>query len=101
MLSNPVAWVKEPGAGRANSSDSAKPLHRHHRLIEFVSSLPKRWYKNYVFLRRYVTTTSQPQFFLFFTCYDEADGLCTNDDIIAADKDLPDPCLHQIDHGLI
>jgi hypothetical protein len=65
-----------------------------------MSSSPKRWYKNYVFLCRYVTTTSQPHYF-FFTCYNEADGLCTDDDIIAANKDLPDPCLHQIDHALV
>jgi hypothetical protein len=50
-----------------NSSDtySAEPLHRHHRRIEFMSSSPKCWYKNYAFLRRYVTTTSQPHFFIF------------------------------------
>ena len=66
LLSNPVAWVKETGTARANGPNSAKPLCRHHRRIEFMSSLPKRWYKNYVFLRRYATTTSQPHFFIFF-----------------------------------
>ena len=33
LLSNPVARVKETGAGRANGSNSAKLLRRHHRLV--------------------------------------------------------------------
>ena len=39
----------------------------------------------------------QPQphnlIFYFFLCYNEADGLCTDINIITANKDLLDPCL--------
>ncbi len=31
--------------------------------------------------------------FYFFLCYNEADGLCTNINIITANEDLLDPCL--------
>jgi hypothetical protein len=100
MLSNPVAWVKEPGAGRANSSDSAKLLCRHHRWIKFVSSSPKRWYKNYVFLRKYVTTTSQPHFF-YFLCATMKPMGCAPTMISSRQIKIYLTPLHQIDHGLI